>query len=105
MDALRELVKVVKREEQQRDSEKCYYWMLAPFQLFRKWYFASFGAVIRKFIYALLLCAQITLSATSTFYSTTHTDIWLKGMYVSVTVFVAALAAVPVLFATDLPRL
>jgi hypothetical protein len=76
--------------------------MLAPFQIFRKWYFTFFRSVTRKVVYALLFLSQITLPATSTFYSTSHTDIWLKIK--SVTVFVAVLAVVPVLFSTDLPR-
>jgi hypothetical protein len=105
MTQLRALVAAVKNEEKARDRAKWYACIFAPFHNIRVSYFQSCGPVAQKVIYTLLLAGQVALSGTSTYFSSTHTDLWLRVLYVSVTVSISVIAAIPIVFSKELGRL
>jgi hypothetical protein len=86
MNALHSLIAAVKSEELSRDAEKCYACFFIPFQSIRSVYFNRLGPVSQKLVYGSLLATQVTLSATSTYISSTHTTLWLRIVYTLVTI-------------------
>jgi len=102
---LNTLIEVVVRDERAADAAHWYWFLVWPITAIRQKYLTYVSATLQTILMGLVLAGQICLSGWASFDSSSHTTIWLKSLYTGVVCLVACIAAVVLLFSTELPKM